>query len=71
MSPITIQEKDLTQVGQNVAAAVTDGKLVLVVDLKVSLGPSSTGKMLGVGNTSGFTALPGGLKGNIYIGKKA
>jgi len=70
-SIITINPADLQQVGQNVSAGMVNGVLVLVVDPKANLGPSSTGKMIGVANTGGFTLLPAGLRGNIYIGRKA
>lgn len=57
--------------GENLQAVVKDSKLILVMDLKVNLGPSSTGKMLGIASTGGFALFPGGLKGNLYIGRKA
>jgi hypothetical protein len=44
---------------------------VLVIDLDRDLGPSSTGKMRAIANTGGFQPLPNGLRGNVYIGKKA
>ena len=71
MSTITIDESNASAVGENVKAVVVDGKLVLVIDPKVNLGPSSSGKMTGVANTGGFAPFPLGLRGNIYIGKKA
>jgi hypothetical protein len=65
-----IDTSKMTEVGQNVLAQIVDGKLVLVIDTKVNLGPSSTGKMIGVASTSGFALFPGNLKGNIYLGRK-
>ena len=70
MSTITIDESNTSEVGENVKAAVVDGRLVLVIDPKVSLGPSSSGKMIGVANTGGFAPFPLGLRGNIYFGRK-
>ena len=71
MSTITLDESNTSEVGENVKAAVVDGRLILVIDPKVSLGPSSSGKMIGVANTGGFAPFPLGLRGNLYIGKKA
>jgi hypothetical protein len=65
-----IDTSKMTEVGQNVLAQIVDGKLVLVIDTKVNLGPSSTGKMIGVASTGGFALFPGNLKGNIYLGRK-
>ena len=36
-----------------------------------SSGPSSSGKMAGVANSSGFKEFPGDLIGNLYIGRKS
>ena len=55
------------------AGEVTDaGKtyIVIVIDPSVNLGPSSSGKMTGVANSSGFKEFPGDLIGNLYIGRK-
>ena len=67
---LTVNLEALLEVGQNVNAGVVDGRLVIVIDPNVNLGPSSTGKMIGVANTSGFAVFPGNLKGNVYIGRK-
>lgn len=71
MSEIKFDTKDLQPCGENVSATLVDGKLIVVLDTTKNIGPSSTGKMIGVGSTSGFAAFPGGLKGNIYLGRKA
>lgn len=71
MATLTINTENLSECGENVQAGIVDGKLVIVVDPKVNLGPSSSGKMNGVASTGGFTAFPGGMKGNLYLGKKA
>lgn len=68
---ITIKPEDLSEVGNNVAAGKFGNLLVFVVDTTREIGLSSTGKMMGLGSTGGFAPLPGGLKGNIYVGKKA
>jgi hypothetical protein len=70
MSQITINTNELRQVGDNLQATVQDGKLILVIDTSMDLGPSSSGKMIGIASTGGFQAFPSGLKGNVYIGKK-
>jgi hypothetical protein len=70
MSQIIINTNEMRQVGDNLMAAIQDGKLILVADLNEDLGPSSSGKMTGVASTGGFQAFPSGLKGNVYIGKK-
>ena len=63
--------KDLQVVGDNIKASLVDNQLVLVIDITKNIGPSSSGKMIGYGSTGGFASLPGGFKGNVYIGKKA
>ncbi len=67
---LTVNLETLSEVGQNVMAGMVDNRLVLVIDPKVNLGPSTSGKMTGVANTSGFALFPSGLKGNVYIGRK-
>ena len=67
---ITVDTSVMQEVGQNLKATVVADQLVIVVPLNGNIGPSSTGKMLGVASTGGFAPLPGGLKGNLYIGKK-
>jgi hypothetical protein len=69
---ITVEAKNLTEAGENVRVGVVNNLLVVVVDLTKNLGPSSTGKMHGVGSTGGFQKLPvPGMKLNLYVGKKA
>ncbi len=65
INPATMQE-----VGDNVKATKQDDLLIIVIDTRKEIGTSSTGKMMGYGSTGGFAALPGGLKGNIYVGRK-
>lgn len=71
MSQIIIDTGKLETVGDNVKATIQDGKLILVIEASEPIGPSSSGKMIGYGSTSGFAPLPGGFKGNVYVGKKA
>jgi hypothetical protein len=71
MANITVKKEELQVVGQNVKAIVVGDNLVLVIDTTTNIGPSSSGKMIGYGSTGGFTPLPGDLKGNIWVGKKA
>lgn len=68
---ITVNPEAMQEVGDNVRAAKQGNLLVIVIDTAQEIGPSSSGKMMGLGSTGGFQALPGGLKGNIYVGKKA
>lgn len=68
---ITIDTDDLHTIGENVQAGICEDQLILVVDPKMETGLSSSGKMMGVASTNGFTSLPNNLKGNIYIGRKA
>jgi len=68
---ITIETKNARLVGENVHVAEEGNYLVLIVDLTKQIGLSSTGKMMGVASTQGFTVLSNSLKGNVYIGKKA
>lgn len=68
---ITVDTDTMQEVGDNVKATQKGDHLVIVINTKKEIGLSSTGKMMGLGSTGGFQALPGGLKGNIYVGKKA
>lgn len=68
---IEIEVEKMQQVGENLFAAEVEGKLVLVLDTQYEGGLSSTGKMRTVASTGGFVQFPGGLKGNLYIGRKA
>jgi hypothetical protein len=65
-----IDTNTMPNAGENIIADVKDNHLIVVVDLSKEIGLSSTGKMMGVASTGGFVQLPGGVKGNIYIGKK-
>jgi hypothetical protein len=67
---ITVDTSKMQEVGENVLATKQGNLLVIVIDTSVTIGNSSTGKYLGHGSTGGFAPLPGGLRGNIYIGKK-
>lgn len=68
---IVIKQSELVETGQNIKATKQGTLLILVIDTSTEIGLSTSGKMMGVASTGGFTAIPGGLKGNIYIGKKA
>lgn len=70
MAQIMVDESKMTEVGMNVLATELNDKIVIVIQKDKQIGLSSTGKMMGIASTGGFTALPGGLKGNIYIGRK-
>jgi len=71
MATISIALENMTEAGENIRVAKQDKYLILVIDTTVDLGPSINGKMRATGNSHGFTTLPGNLRGNIYIGKKA
>jgi hypothetical protein len=70
MATITLNEEQLVEVGSNIKAVQQGNLLILVIDVREELGPSSTGKMTGVGSTGGFTRFPANLSGNVYIGRK-
>lgn len=67
---ITVDPAAMQAVGDNIKAAKQGDLLILVIDTSVEIGESASGKMMGNASTGGFTALPGSLKGNIYIGRK-
>ncbi len=67
---ITINPATMQEVGDNVKATKQGSLLIVVIDTTQEIGPSSSGKMMGYGSTDGFAALPGNLKGNIYVGRK-
>ena len=71
MAEIKVDPATMQEVGDNVRAAKVGSALVIVIDTTQEIGLSSTGKMMGLGSTGGFQALPGGLKGNIYVGRKS
>jgi hypothetical protein len=71
MPVINVDTTTMQEAGENVLATKQGSLLVIVIDTAKTIGPSSTGKMIGHGSTGGFAALPGNLKGNIYVGKKA
>jgi len=68
---ISIDVSQLERVGDNVRAVQVGSLLILAIDTTKPIGPSASGKMLGFGSTGGFALLPGGFKGNVYVGKKA
>jgi hypothetical protein len=70
-SEITIDLSTAQDVGNNVDAILQDGLLILIIGVEKPIGPSSSGKMIGYGSTEGFANMPGGFKGNVYVGKKA
>ncbi len=69
---ITIKPAEITLIGENVKVAKQGDTLVIVVDTSVEIGRSQggTGKMMGNASTGGFAQMPGGLKGNVYVGHK-
>ncbi len=71
MAEIKVNPETMQEVGDNVRATKVGSALVIVIDTTQEIGLSSTGKMMGLGSTGGFQALPGGLKGNIYVGRKS
>jgi len=60
------------RIGENISVSLqADGKLILTIDTSKNIGLSKSGKMMGVANTSGFTAIPGtDLQLNLWLGKK-
>lgn len=72
MAQLTINTDDMQDVGfdTNILAATQDKYLIFVIDTSVNLGISQSGKMTSVANSGGFQPMPGGLKGNVYVGKK-
>jgi hypothetical protein len=71
VATITVDTDKMQMIGENLFASNVNGKLVIVADTTTEIGLSSSGKMVGIAQTGGFTVLPGNLKGNIYIGRKA
>ena len=71
---MTIDLTAMQELGENLRGQLVEQAgqtcLVLVIDPRATHGESSSGKMLTVASTGGFVALPAGLRGNIYIGRK-
>ena len=57
------------KVGQNVEYEEKDGEVILRIKADQEIGPSTSGKMMGVASTGGFIWLPNGQKLNLYLGK--
>jgi len=58
------------KIGNNMHVKVEGDTVTITIDAAKTIGPSSTGKMMGVASTSGFLSIPGtDLKINMYIGK--
>jgi len=64
-----------TVVGQNVQAKQEGDTLLLAIDLSKTIGLSSSGKMMGIASTGGFTPLFATtergkqIKLNLYLGE--
>jgi hypothetical protein len=64
------------QIAPNLKAKQDGTDLTLVIDLAKTVGPSSSGKMMGIASTGGFTQLPvenprgKEIKLNLYLGEK-
>jgi len=71
MDTISVNLKDAKAVGENLKIVKQDDLLIIVVDTTKEIGASSSGKMIGIASTGGFTAVPGQLKMNLYLGRKA
>jgi hypothetical protein len=67
---LQIDETKTKIVGQNLSYLRVGDTLVLLVDTTKAIGPSASGKMLGVASTNGFTVVEDGLKLNLYLGKR-
>lgn len=71
---MTIDLNTLQDLGENLhGQLVAEGGttyLVLVIDPAETHGDSSTGKMATIASSGGFVPFPGGLRGNLYIGRK-
>ena len=67
---LTIDETTASKIGQNLSYLRVGDTLVLLVDTTKTIGPSASGKMLGITSTDGFTVVEDGLKLNMYLGKK-
>jgi len=72
---VNIKSEDLKFVADNIQIIQAMNKLFIVVDLEKTVGLSSSGKMLGICSSGGFTALPvtstrgKRIKMNLYIGE--
>ena len=71
---MTIDLTATQELGENLRGQIVteNGQtyLVLVIKPAETHGDSSTGKMETIASSGGFVPLPGGLRGNVYIGKK-
>ena len=74
-----ITKENTAELAQNIRYKIEDGVLYLVIDLEETIGPSSSGKMMGIASTGGFTRFSsaGGISPrnkpmslNLYLGEK-
>lgn len=68
---ITISMDETVKAGNNVQGLLQGRYLILVIDTTVEIGPSASGKMIGIASTEGFQRMPGDYRGNFYLGKRA
>ncbi len=70
---LKVKLSDLAEVGvdSNLRAVVVDNYLVLVNDLEINLGLSSTGKSVAIASTGGFRPVLDDIKGSIWLVRKA
>ena len=72
MAKITIDTDKAKLVAENLLVTEVEGKLILlIVDPTKSIGPSKSGKMIGICSTGGFTGLLNDIRGNIWIGRSS
>ena len=67
---ITFNPEDAERAGENLKAIQLGDTLVLLINTSKAIGPSASGKMLGIASTGGFVLLQDGMKLNLYLGKK-
>lgn len=71
---IAFDPEKLQPLGDNISVTQVEDKLIIVVDLKEEIGLSSTGKMMGIASSGGFTLVPltypEKIKMNLYVGKR-
>ena len=68
---LVVDTGQLAEIGDNVKAIMIGTRLVVVIDLEMSLGPSSSGKMTMVATTHGFVPCANGtMSMNMNIGRR-
>jgi hypothetical protein len=70
MDNITVNVKDLEELGDNVKYVYQDDLLIIVIDANKDIGMSASGKSQGIASTGGMAHMSNHKMINLWYGKK-